>query len=63
MHISLASLPLNCMTTFYPSATEMPKPENILKTKDRESTFSPTKPEDILKAKPVTENRMSSEIA
>jgi hypothetical protein len=63
MHISLALLTLNCMTTFCPSASEMPKPENILKTKDRESPFPPTKPENILKAKPVTINHTGREIA
>jgi hypothetical protein len=41
--------PQIAMATLCLSASQAPKPENILKTKDRKGAFSLTKPENILK--------------
>ena len=48
--------PVNYKATICLPTNKVPKPENVLKAKDRESDFSFTKPENILKTKAVTKN-------
>jgi hypothetical protein len=49
MMILGAETPENDMVTLYPSTANRPKPENLLKTKVRQSRFSFAKPENMLK--------------
>jgi hypothetical protein len=58
MTTSPVSLLRNPATEFFPLIDSAPKPENLLKTKDRRRQFSPPKPENLLKTK-VRQERFS----
>ena len=50
------------MMTFRPFYGRVPKPENLLKTQDRERRFSSTKPDNILITRQLSQNHGNAKI-